>query len=82
MMLFLNSPLSYLNFLFVHLILKCSSAVTAKSAVIQHTKVAYPHVCPSSSQGSCSIFRDRGEMKKSLRTGQGDSLTIYRITFC
>ena len=33
-----------------------------------------------SSDSSYSIFRDEGEMKKSLRTSQGDSLTIYRIT--
>lgn len=65
MVLFFSSPLSYLNFLFVHGILKCNSSVTGTSAVMHHTRVAYPHVCPSSSQNSCSICRDRGELKKA-----------------
>lgn len=51
---------------------------------LRHTTPEWPDSCLSfiSSESLYSIFRDRGEMKKSLRTGQGYSLTIYRITLC
>lgn len=71
--LFFNSPLSYWSFLLACGILKCESAVTATG--LSHSTPKWPDSCLSfiSSESPYSISRDRGEMKKSLRTGQGDS---------
>lgn len=64
------------NFFFTGTFLKCKSAMTVASAATHHSKMAYLHFCPSSVQRVLIQSSGTGEMKKSLRTGQGDSLFI------